>query len=367
MKKLALTATVLLIICLSSRVAWVEEQPAVAGQNVPARRGGPAFPSAVAEGAPALPPVYYVCNISNLNDYDIFANGGWDGNWYVGYNVCWIVRLKIPEGLNGNEYSRFFVGVKLGRAKTRKIENRPPWEKEAIPGSIYVAISSTSAWKASQRYFLTSTYDIPLEADFENALEGTGEARWFWVEVQPEQVSFDGPNFIAVWSPTDYFVSRDTSPILAGGWKPKDSEVNTWLNDEIQGAPPINASNSLKTPISVFEPAVALKLVPSDGKQELLVRIDSVKEGKKNTAEKVIQSSIFGIDIEKAWMETRGEGNEDNYKKIGEYLYNSPYFFTLKPQYLPEGKVLLRVACRDVYGNVGTSEPVELSVQPVKK
>ncbi|MEW6039980.1 MAG: hypothetical protein AB1633_00475 [Elusimicrobiota bacterium] len=307
----------------------------------------------------------YVCNLPNINDYDIFASGGWDGNWYVGYNVCWIVRLYIPEELNRERFSRFFIGAKLGRAKTRKIDKRPSWEREPIPGSVYIAISSTSAWKSNQRYFLVSTLDIALEDDFENALEGTGEARWFWADVAPEQVNFDGPNFIALWSPTEFFVSRDTSPILAGGWGAKGGESNTWLNDEIQGSPPIEPSTTLKTPISVFEPAIALKLIPSGDPQEIIVSIETVNDGRRNTQEKVIRTAVYGNNIERVWMEVEDK-EKSVYKKIWRYIYNPPYIFTLKPAYLAEGKVKLRVAAQDVWGNTGFSEPIELNVERVK-
>ena len=28
----------------------------------------------------------FVAQVPNPNDYSLFANSGWDGNWYVGYN-----------------------------------------------------------------------------------------------------------------------------------------------------------------------------------------------------------------------------------------------------------------------------------------
>src|SRR4051812_24400091 len=56
----------------------------------------------------------FVAKASNPNDYSLFANGGWDGNWYVGYNTCWIKKLPaIPLG----HYARAYIGAKLGRMK----------------------------------------------------------------------------------------------------------------------------------------------------------------------------------------------------------------------------------------------------------
>ena len=41
----------------------------------------------------------FVAQVPNPNDYVLFANGGWDGNWYVGYNNGWIKKLPaIPKG-----------------------------------------------------------------------------------------------------------------------------------------------------------------------------------------------------------------------------------------------------------------------------
>ena len=41
----------------------------------------------------------FVAQTPNPNDYSLFANAGWDGNWYVGYNNGWIKKLPpIPQG-----------------------------------------------------------------------------------------------------------------------------------------------------------------------------------------------------------------------------------------------------------------------------
>jgi len=121
----------------------------------------------------------YLAELSNLNDYLLFANGGWDGNWYAGFNVCWMKELPIPAA---GDYIRAFVGAKLGRMKTRPIAGKPVWEREPIPGSLYISVNSTPSWKQSNSYFLVDARDIPLEGDAENALEGVGESRWFWLK-----------------------------------------------------------------------------------------------------------------------------------------------------------------------------------------
>ena len=308
------------------------------------------------------PPVY-MSELPNLNEYDIFANSGWDGNWYLGYNVCWIEKIAdIPKSPTGS-YRKAFIGAKVGRAKTRPVEGKPSWDKEPIPGSVYIGLSSTPAWKSNARYFLVSSLDIPLEGDSMNAQEYTGEARWFWTEVPIEQVNLEGPNFIAVWSQTDYFTSRDTAPILCGGWGGKGAPVNTWLNNEIQGAPPIEPADSLKTGISVFEPAIAMKLIPEKTEQEIKVQVVEVKDGKKGTPNKTIVSSVAGDLVERAWLEFATVSEAGAYEKTGRYTYGPPWVFTLNPVTLPKDDIYVRVAVEDAWGNRGYSLPVEMEIE----
>jgi len=323
------------------------------------------LPEEVKNVVPVLPPPVYVCQISNINDYQIFANAGWDGNWYIGYNVCWIEQLSLSN-IPDIKYRKAFIGAKIGRAKTRTAPGKPSWEKEPIPGEIYIGISSTPAWKSSQRYFLASAEDMPLEADFENALEGTGESRWFWREVPLEQVNFNGPNYIALWSPTDYFISRDTAPILCGGWGARNAEKNTWLNDEISGVAPMFPESSLKTPISVFEPAIAMKLIPAGTERQIPVNITAINESNKNPQDKIIFSTISAPEIERSWLEVsevNEETGQSDWKKTSKYLYNPPYIFTMKANGLPTGKVLIRIACADIWSNKGYSQPIEFEVK----
>src|SRR5579871_1723543 len=57
----------------------------------------------------------FVEQVNNPNDYSLFANAGWDGNWYVGYNNGWI--KKFPPISKGN-FAHAYLGAKLGRMKT---------------------------------------------------------------------------------------------------------------------------------------------------------------------------------------------------------------------------------------------------------
>ncbi|MBN1824592.1 MAG: hypothetical protein JW803_09775 [Endomicrobiales bacterium] len=302
-----------------------------------------------------LPLPIYVCELSNINDYSLFANGGWDGNWYVGFNVCWMEEFKeIPQG----EYSRAFIGAKLGRMKTRPVPGKPIWEKEPIPGRIYLSLSDKPSWKPSQAVFLCDTQEIPLEGDWENALEGVGESRWFWAEVPVKKINFRGSTFIALWSPTEYFISTASSPILAGGWG--GARVNSWMNNDVQGYAPLNLNTSLKTGISTFEPAIAIKLVPENCYQEIAVRIVDVREGREKTSNKTFVVSVTGSGIEQVWLEVTDENGA--WAKHGRSVYAAPYMLTLKAGALPAGKQSVRCAASDIWGNAGYSTPVEIEV-----
>ena len=298
----------------------------------------------------------YSSELSNINDYDGFANGGWDGNWYVGFNVCWIEKFPPPP--QNTPLKKVFAGVKLGRMKTRPVTGKPVWEKEPIPGDIYVSFSSTPAWKSNQKYFLVSTEDIPLDADPENVVNGVGESRWFWAEIPLEMLAADSPHYLAVWSPTEYFVSTASSPIIAGGWGSQDA--NTWLNNDVRGYAPLVAASSLKTPISMFEPGIAMKYIPEGTDQVIQVSIARVRQGRKRTAQKTISAAVTGEGIERMWLEVSVDGEQ--WKKHGKYIYSPPYDFTLKPDTLPNGNIKVRCADADMWENRGYSTPIEMSV-----
>ena len=55
---------------------------------------------------------------------------------------------------------------------------------------------------------------------------------------------------VAVFSPTEYFVSIASAPIIAAGWG--SQKVNTWMNTDVRGYAPMRANDSLKTPITVL-------------------------------------------------------------------------------------------------------------------
>jgi hypothetical protein len=191
-----------------------------------------------------------------------------------------------------------------------------------------------------------------------NALEGEGESRWFWTEVPINDVNGDGSNFLALWSPTEYFVSTASSPILAGGRGSND--VHSWLNNDIKGYPPLDPKGALKTGVSAFEPAIVLKLIPAGTEQDIIVKIRQIADGRVTTPNKTFIVSVSGEEIEKAWLEVTGP--DGSWNKHGIYLYSTPFSFTLKPEILPQGKMKVRVSASDVWGNTGSSDPVEIEI-----
>jgi hypothetical protein len=322
-----------------------------------------AFRITASAAAPSDYPVF-VAQVPNPNDYVLFANGGWDGNWYVGYNNGWIKKLPaIPKG----NYARAYLGAKLGRMKTLPPVGRPP-QFDPVPGEIWIALSSTPSWKQNQRLKLTTTEDIPLENSAEYALENTGESQWFWVEVPLESVNFLGDNYVALWSPTPALLSVSSSPVLAAGWGGKD--INTWLAKNIKGATPAGPKTALATPLSYFQPALALKLIPAGASHPVQVRVVSWQNGTPDHLRPVITASAEGDSIERVWVEhsrqnRRGDVVVGQWVQVGRSLWKAPYVFSLDQGKLPKGKLMLRVCAVNVWGERGASEAFEIAVSPV--
>ncbi|MEN3013072.1 MAG: hypothetical protein ABDH23_00435 [Endomicrobiia bacterium] len=307
----------------------------------------------------------YITGGVPINEYTLFANSGWDGNWYVGSNMCWIKKFKKDLLPPKNLFSKMYVGAKLGRAKTKPKPSAPPWEKEIIDGNIYIGVSSTPAWKSDQRYFLCKVKDIPTEGDWENAITTTGEARWFFTEIPLEKVNFSEDIWVCVYSNTPYLTSASSSPIIAGAWREKNQkEFNIWLNNEINGAPPINPQNSLKTQIRVFDPAIVIKLIP-EGAENLPVEIKIAKivDGRPENDEKVFFIQALTPNVECVYMEISAD--KENFTKFSKYMFCPPYAFHLNLEMIPKeisGDFWIRFVARDIFGNTGYTPLVQLNI-----
>jgi hypothetical protein len=296
--------------------------------------------------SPVLPT--YVALSANINDFSRFADGGPDANWYIGFNNAWLVKLPpAPMG----DFTRAFIGAKIGRAKTRPAANKP-WLREIIAGKVYIGVSPRASFTSEQSYFLAETSDIPLEADPQAQVEGAGASVWFWAEVPLNAINFSGPNYLAVWSPTNYFTKASSAPILAAGSiddPQRAKETSAWNNRSISGVPPRIAATSLETPINNINPALAIKLVPQAtdevGVTELTVR----QAGRKS----VVEFSVGGENIVDAWVESSKD--QLDWERISPFRRQPPFSFSFTPEKYPAPGEFIRGAARDNAGNVGRS------------
>ena len=337
-----------------------------------------------------------IAEVENLNDFGLFATSGWDGNWYIGYNHAWVTKLpKAPEG----SYAKAYLGAKLGRAKNvirrqlervrnhlERLKNLPKEKREAsakqlkygsfkemgekieelerklsLPhsGKIYIGINSSPNWDESHSFLLVSEEDIPQEGDPEEALEGVGEARWFWVEVPLRLVSFDKENYVAIWSLDENLNSAQVSPILASAWGSK--KANTWLDQESKGKPPSSLSRS----VTIFEPALAIRLVPPNDKM-VSVEILDIADGQEIKEKMVVTASVSGGDIVRAWLEISRDKNSSGVQgwvRTGRPVFGAPYSITLDPGKLEQGIHYLRFGAEDFWGNVGYSRSIKVLVK----
>ncbi|MBI4056846.1 MAG: hypothetical protein HY399_04780 [Elusimicrobia bacterium] len=296
--------------------------------------------------APLSPQPAYIALVPNVNDFNLFADGGWDGNWYVGFDSCWIVKLPgVPTG----NYSKAFIGARLGRAKTRIKRNARSGEREheIIPGKIYMAISSEPSFPSDKSFFLTTSKDIALEPLISETMPGLGESRWFWTEVPLRLVNSDRPNYLALWSNSDYFVSASSSPIVAGT-KPKEAkEASAWLNRSIHGVAPRGSAPTPGTPLIGLQPALALKLVP---RNSAVVTVGPLEITNLSGAI-AARFSVRGENTELAWIELSHD--QFTWERITPFLRHPPYIFTIPSRDLSRDGVYLRGAAKDSLENRG--------------
>lgn len=296
------------------------------------------------------PVPFYVSLQKDLNQYYLYANGGFNADWYVGYDSCWIVKLP-PVAVSN--FAKAYIGAKLGRAK---IMSYPAsWDKNPIPGKIYMAISNTPSFSLENTYYLIDNSDIPLEPLPNDYLDGVDSAQWFWVEVPLSSISADNPNYLAIWSSSMYFVSSSSSPIIAGGIS-NDREENVWLNKSIKGNPP-SGKGVLETQIHGIKPAIAIKLIPAN---EYRVLIKGFRVEVDN--EKIIGSfSAIGVDIRSAWIELSYD--KFDWQRVTRFFFRPPYSFTLKRADMSLEMFYLRAAAVDGLENVGYSR--EILIPPI--
>ena len=296
----------------------------------------------------------YLSLAPSINEFERFADGGPDGNWYVGFNNAWIVKLPpAPAG----DFAHAYVGAKIGRAKTRPNPNKP-WLRERLEGRLYMGLSQAPSFSSEQSFFLVDAIDLPLEADPQAFVEGIGASEWFWTEVPLSLVSFNKPNYLIIWSPSNGFTKPAASPILAGAAvEETPAEPHAWNNHSIVGVPPRSAAGALETPLNNMSPGLAIKLVPNAESEVSVGDFALQRVGKRVVA----QFSVAGTDVAEAWIETSRD--QLDWSRASHFRRMQPFLFSLNGEKLTAG-VFLRAAARDSLGKVGYSEAIGIPYAP---
>ncbi|HVO33461.1 MAG TPA: hypothetical protein VMU17_06050, partial [Elusimicrobiota bacterium] len=169
----------------------------------------------------------------------------------------------------------------------------------------------------------------------------------------------------ALWSPTPGLSVVSSAPIVAAGWGGK--EIDSWLAEQTHGEPPSSPQKALAKPISYFQPAIALKLIPAGVSHPIRVKLIDWKNGTPAHLRPVIWASVEGESVDRSWIEYRLAGDESPraWKKIGRPVWKAPYQFSLDFAHLPTGTVQLRVAASNIWEERGESEPFTIQVAPL--
>ncbi|MBU2574674.1 MAG: hypothetical protein KKH28_11420 [Elusimicrobia bacterium] len=281
----------------------------------------------------------------DMSRFYMYANGGFNADWYIGYNNSWIV--KLPPMASG-VYAKAYIGAKIGRAK---IMSWPmSWDKSVIPGKIYLAINQEPSFSSDNMYFLVDSSDLPLEPLPNDSLDGIDSAQWFWTEIPLSRISAEMPNYLAAWSSSRYFISSSSAPIIAAAMS-DDKEENVWLNRAIRGNPP-SGEGVLETLISGIKPALAIKLVPQNEYKVIIKGFQAELD-----AEKILVSfSAIGEDIRATWLEMSYD--KFDWQKVSRVMFRAPYFFSFNREELSKDMFYLRAAAVDSLENTGHSKEI---------
>ncbi len=318
----------------------------------PARAQAPADGDKAPAFAAKSPVPEYMAAVNNLGKFYLYADGGFDADWYVGYNNCWIV--KLPPVKPGN-YAKAYLGAKLGRAK---IMSWPAsWDTSPVPGKIYMAVNQEPSFNADHTYFLVDAADLPREPLPNDYLDGVDSSRWFWTEVPLSRLSKEKDNYLALWSSSRYFTSASSSPIVAaaiGG-----GTDDAWLNRSIRGNPP-SGEDVLETPISGIKPALAVKLVPPN-EYKVFIKGFSAEVGPEDIN---VFFTAIGEDIRAAWLEISYD--KFDWQRVTRYMFKAPYFWTFGRDEISKDMFYLRAAATDGLENTGYSMPITVPAMPAQ-
>lgn len=339
--------TALLILVFSGLSALAQE---VADEEPPPLLIDDAPPTWGSEGS-SPDAVTFVSLAENINDCGRFADAGPDSGWYVGFNNAWIV--KLPPAPTA-KYARAFLGAKIGRAKSAPVPGQRG-KRAPLPGKVYIAISDKPAFKSDQSFFLAETRDLPLEADPAAYTPGTGASEWFWAEVPLRLVSSDSENFLIAWSPTDYFISPSSSPILAACDPPQGQRPSApiaWNNHSLHGVAPRAEEGTLETPVHNLLPALAIKLVEAGSAKPQIRSFSS----RPVTGGFLFSFSVFGADIDLVWLETSQD--QLDWQRSTRYIRRPPYLLVLPYDQISTRGTYVRASAAGLTGAMGSGEAI---------
>ncbi|MEF3279479.1 MAG: hypothetical protein K6357_00715 [Elusimicrobiota bacterium] len=295
-----------------------------------------------------FPPIKYVSLIKDLNDYYLYANGGFHADWYIGYNNAWIVKLPPMDIKN---YSRAYVGVKMGRTKNKTYPTSD--DTDVYESKILISVSQSSVFP-SFSYVIAENSEIPLEPLAGDSLKKVDSAKWFWVNVPLNRFSSEKDNYISVWAQSQDLSDSSKSPIIAAGYL-EDGVENVWVNHSIKGAMPVNDS-ALEMAISGLKPAIVVKLIAENDFKVVI----------KNFSYEFLDDryiynwNVIGTDVYKSWIEISYDRLE--WKKYGDYVYSPPYFISFSSADMPKDIFYLRACATDIYENVGCSNHINMNL-----
>lgn len=294
-----------------------------------------------------FPPVKYISLAGDLNRYYLYANGGFDANWYVGYNNAWIVKLP-PIDTTG--YLKAFIGVKLGRAKNISYpssKNLKPYESK-----ILAAISNSPRFPGKV-YIICENSDIPLEPLSDESIEGVDSAKWFWTEVPLNTLSSTTDNYIAVWAESRELKDSSSSPIIAAA-SFDDGVENVWVTPSIKGSIS-SLENPLEIPISGKKPAIVIKLIPQNDYKVIIKNFNL----DKRDDEYLFRWSVIGCDIQKSWLEISYD--RIKWERFSRYLYLPPFSISFRSTTLPNDLFYIRVCALDNFENLECSSHISIN------
>jgi hypothetical protein len=299
--------------------------------------------------------VQFIAELPSPGEFTLFANGGWTGNWYVGYNHGWVSELP-PVKKEG--FVKFYIGARIGRAKTnqqiKEVLSKNEESKDDIapgPYSILIGVSGSKEERPEKGLILTKTDRIPMEGSAVAALENVGESRWFWLEIDKKLLSSDFKNYIHLWSNDKELNSVETAPILAGGVGSNDRE-NSYLF-KIDGE-----KKDIKT-IKFFEPALAIKFVGNNVPVPK-VEISNFGSHPVDAMKQIIETEVSGDYITEVGVQLDSGSGWKNTEKV---ISNPPYNLIFNFKDLVPGKYKLRCFVKNWWEKISYSEYKTFSIE----